>query len=128
VTSTRNPVVTRSVSLILDANGGDALAATAATSYDNDLNPISTGHYDFVSIAPTTATSVYSDTWLQSLPTGSLLRIDEATFLVNDASIDSAKRDSYRAHNLTGLPTSSRVKSAAGTIVAQTPPQMLMGR
>ncbi len=42
-----------------------------------------------------------------------------ATFLVNDPAIDAGVRANYRARNLIRLPSSSRVRDGAGTIVSQ---------
>src|SRR5256886_5741132 len=47
------------------------------------------------------------------------LRTSETTFLVNDTTIDANTRDAYRARNFLRLPTSTRVRNAAGTVVAQ---------
>src|SRR5262249_50823969 len=52
--ATRDPRGTKKVEILLDT-GGNALAATTITSYDNDLNVIATNHYDYVSVDPTAA-------------------------------------------------------------------------
>lgn len=110
----RNPHVTKTVSLVLDT-GGNALAATTEMHYDSDLNVDWTKKYDYASVASTTAQTAA----IGSIPSGALLRIDETTYLVNDSSISASIRQSYRDRNLIGLPSSSRVKNAAGTVVAQ---------
>jgi YD repeat-containing protein len=54
-----------------------------------------------------------------SIPQGSLLRTQKTTNLILDSNISQSVRDTYRARNLVGLATSTRVKNASGTIVAQ---------
>jgi RHS repeat-associated protein len=111
----RNPYVDKTVSLILDT-GGNALAATTTMGYDGDLNLISTSKYDYnASLVVSTAETAA----IESIPNGALVRTDETTYLVNDAFISSTIRNLYRDRNLTTLPSSSRVKNASGTVVAQ---------
>ena len=107
-------LVTKEVSILLDT-GGNALAATTTYQHDADQNVISTNRYDFASISASTGQTGAIGT----IPSGSLVRTGEATFLVNDTSINSTIRQSYRDRNLVALPTSTRVKNASGTIVAQ---------
>ncbi len=113
-TVTRNPRGTKKVEILLDT-GGNALATTTITSYDNDLNVIAINRYAYVSVNPTTAQT--GD--INSFPLGTLLRTEETTFLVNDANIPQATRDAYRARHLISLPSYMRVKNGA-TIVAET--------
>src|SRR6185436_7694365 len=101
-----------SLALVPESN---ALAVTTTMQYDGDVNVIATNHYDYVSVDSATAQTGA----IGSIPVGSLLRTDETTYLVNDTTIDAGIRSNYRARNLAGLPSSSRVKNAAGTIVAQ---------
>lgn len=110
----RNPLVTKSINLILDT-GGNALAVAGTTQYDADLNPISSSAYDYASVDPTTAQTGA----IGSIPMGTLMRTQETTYLVNDTSISSTVRQTYRDRQLLGLPSSSRVKNAGGSIVAQ---------
>jgi RHS repeat-associated protein len=110
----RNPHVVKSINLILDT-GGNALAAASTTQYDADLNPISTNSYDYASIDSTTAQTGA----IGSIALGTLVRTAETTYLVNDTAISSTIRQTYRDRQLLGLPSSSRVKNAAGTIMAQ---------
>jgi len=113
-TATRDPRVTKQVSIVLDT-GGNALAATTTMQYDADLNTISTSSYEYASVDQTTAQSAA----IAAIPQGALVRTQEATYLVNDATIYAGTKAAYRARNLVGLPTSSRIKNAAGTIVGQ---------
>ncbi|HEV7904480.1 MAG TPA: hypothetical protein VGO96_11620, partial [Pyrinomonadaceae bacterium] len=113
-TRARDPHLTKSVSLILDT-GGNALASTTEMHYDADLNVDWTKKYDYASVASSTAQTGA----ITSIPNGALVRTDETTYLVNDTAISSTVRQSYRDRNLTGLPSSSRIKNSAGTIVAQ---------
>jgi RHS repeat-associated protein len=110
----RDPRVIKQVELLLDT-GGNAQAAATTTSYDADLNPISTNGYDFASISSSTAQTGA----IGSISLGTLVRTHEITYLVNDTSISSTVRQSYRDRQLLGLPSSTRVKDGSGTIVAQ---------
>lgn len=105
-TATRNARVTKTVEIILDT-GGNALAAATEMTYDPDLNVTSTKQYDYVSISQTTAQTAD----IPSIPNGDLLRTAETDYLTNDAS--------YRARNMLSLPTATRIKNGAGTILAQ---------
>jgi hypothetical protein len=105
-TATRNARVIKKVDIILDT-GGNALAAATEMTYDSDLNVTVTKHYDYASIAQTTAQT--ADT--PSIPNGTLLRTEETDYLTGDAN--------YRARNLLSLPTAARVKDGAGNVVAQ---------
>ena len=104
----------KQVSVILDT-GGNALASITTTNYDADLNEVAINRYDHVSVAPTTAQT--GD--INSFPLGTLLRAEEAMFLVNDTNIAQATRDAYRARHLIALPSYTRVKNGA-TIFAET--------
>jgi len=114
VTVMRNPRGTKKVEILLDT-GGNALATTTTTSYDNDLNEIAANRYDYVSVSATTGQT--GD--INSFPLGTLLRTEESTYLVNDASITQATRDAYRARHLISLPSSTRVKQGS-VVVAET--------
>ncbi len=112
--ATRDPRVIRSVGLVLDT-GGNALAASTTMQYDGDLNVASTNRYDYASVNSTTAQTGS----ISSIPSGTLVRTEEATYLVNDAGIDASTRTAYRNRQLLGLPSSTRVKNSAGAIIAQ---------
>lgn len=118
--ATRNPRVTKQVEIVLDT-GGSALAKTTVHNYDLSyefsIGPIETSvsEYDWVALDQTTAQTAA----LGSVALGSLLRTQETTNLVLDASISQTVRDAYRARNLVGLATSTRVKDGAGNIAAQ---------
>ena len=113
-TRPRNPHVTKTVGLILDT-GGNALSSTTTMAYDGDLNVTAKNSYSYASFDQTTAQTGA----IGSIPGGAPARTDETTYLVNDANISTATRDAYRGRNMVGLPSSTRVKNAAGTIVAQ---------
>jgi RHS repeat-associated protein len=110
----RNPHVTKTVSLILDTTG-NALATTAISQYDQDLNVTSVEKYDFASIDQGTAQTGA----ITSIASGALLRKEETTYLVNDVSIAAGIRQTYRDHNLIRLVSSSRIRNSADAIVAQ---------
>jgi RHS repeat-associated protein len=114
-TRTRNPRVSRSTNLTFFP-AGDALAASTTMQYDSDGNVTSTSQYDYVAVDSTTAqTGAIASIQLPSTP----LRTQETTYLVNDDTIDPSVRSLYRARNLTGLSSSTRVRDSGGTIVAQ---------
>ncbi|HZH30464.1 MAG TPA: RHS repeat-associated core domain-containing protein [Pyrinomonadaceae bacterium] len=111
----RDPYVDKTVSLMLDT-GGNALASTTTMAYDADRNVIATSKYDYnASLSPSTARTISID----SIPNGALVRTDETSYVVSDTAIDAGVRQAYRDRNLVGLPSSTRVRNAAGTIVAQ---------
>ncbi|HEY9405477.1 MAG TPA: LamG-like jellyroll fold domain-containing protein [Pyrinomonadaceae bacterium] len=113
-THPRDPHVTKTVGLILDT-GGNALSSTTTMAYDADLNVTAKHSYDYASVNQTTAQTGA----IGAIPNGALTRTDETTYLVNDPNISTATREAYRARNMIGLPSSTRVKNAAGTAVAQ---------
>ncbi|HYR77922.1 MAG TPA: DUF2341 domain-containing protein [Pyrinomonadaceae bacterium] len=100
---------------MLDTGASDALTATTTMSYDDDLNVIAANHYDYATLSQSSAQTAA----IGSISAGSLVRTEEATFLVNDTGISSTTRTAYRDRNLLSLPTSARVKNASGTVVAQ---------
>ena len=115
-TATRNPRVIKQVSILLDTGTSNALTSTTTMSYDDDLNIIATNKYSFTSISQSSAQTLP----IASISAGSLVSIDEATYLVNDPVINASTRTDYRNRNLLRLPTSTRAKNGSGTIVAQT--------
>ncbi len=114
-TAARNPRVTKQVNILLDTGTSNALTSTTTTSHDDDLNVVATNHYDFTSISQSSAQTLP----IASISAGSLLRTDEATYLVNDTGINPTTRAAYRDQNLLRLVTSTRVKLGS-TLVAQT--------
>jgi RHS repeat-associated protein len=102
----RDPRVTKEVEMLLDT-GGDALAATVSYQYDSDLNVTAASRYAYAATSPTTAQTG----GIESIPQGALLRTEETDYLTADQN--------YRARNLTSLPTATRVRDAAGNVVAQ---------
>lgn len=113
--ATRNPRAVKQVSILLDTLTSNALTATTTISHDNDLNVIATNHYDFTSIPQGSGQTLGVD----SITPGTLLRKEEATFLVNDANLNSATRAAYRSRNLLTLPTSTRVKNSLDAELAK---------
>lgn len=103
---TRNPRPAKEVEIILDT-GGNALAATTTYQYDADLNLISTQRYAFVEVDQSTAQTGA----ITSIPLGSLIRTEETDYLTNNQA--------YRDRNMLALPTATRIKNPAGTIISQ---------
>jgi RHS repeat-associated protein len=115
-TATRDPRVNKQIEILLDT-GGNALTKTTTFGYDADLNRTSASEYDYVSVTQTTGQTGT----IGAISAGSPLRTSETTYLVNDTNIDGTTRAAYRARNLLGLVSSTRVKigTGMGTIVAQ---------
>lgn len=114
----RDPKVLRTVEILLDTGAGaDPLAATTTYEYDGDLNLTATHRHGYVSVDDWAAKNAGVGSFTQ---TGAPLRTDETTFLVNDPTVDASTRAAYRARNLLGLPTSTRVKDGAGNVIAKT--------
>ncbi|HEY0097929.1 MAG TPA: polymorphic toxin-type HINT domain-containing protein [Pyrinomonadaceae bacterium] len=111
---TRAARVVKEVGLLLDT-GGAALASTVTYSHDQDLNVTATNRYNYTTVAASTAQTAA----IGSIPTGTLDRTDEVTYLVNDPSVSAGTRQAYRDRNLLGLPSSTRVKNGATALVAQ---------
>ncbi|MGB8507876.1 MAG: discoidin domain-containing protein [Pyrinomonadaceae bacterium] len=109
-TATRNARPVKTVEMLLDTGGSDALASTTTYQYDTDVNLISTSKYEFFNVPQATAqsTAIGSIT----MPVGtSLLRTDEIDYLTNNQT--------YRDSNLLSLPIASRVRDGNNNIVAQ---------
>jgi len=102
----RNPRVNRQVEIILDT-GGDALATTTEMTYDADLNVTSTRRYNFVSLTQATAQTAE----IVDIPNGALRRTQETDYLTDDPN--------YRDRHLLALPVATRVRDAAGNLIAQ---------
>ncbi len=113
--TSRDARVTRKVEILLDTSG-NALAKATEYLYDNDLNVASTKYYDYVSISKSTGQSAP----IGSIPNGALLKTEETTYLVNDASIAQTTRDAYRARHLTALPSKTLVRDSSNAVVAAT--------
>jgi RHS repeat-associated protein len=113
----RNPRVTKQVQLLLDTTGNPR-STTTAMEYDADINVTTTRHYDYATVDPATARGGA----INSMSPGALLRSVATTYFVNDASIDAAVREAYRARNLVGLPSLVQVYEGdvTGTLAAQT--------
>jgi len=107
----RDPQLTKEIEILLDTSG-NALAQTTVNAYDAAQNIISTSKYDFYEIDQTTAQTAS----LPAIPSGSLLRTAETTYLVNDPLIDTNTRNSYSVRNLVHLPTSNRVIGPSGIV------------
>jgi RHS repeat-associated protein len=114
VVAYRNARPLKKIEVLLDT-GGNALASTTTYQYDGDQNVVSTSQYHYASVAAATGQSGASS----SIPAGTLERTTETTYLVNDTAIASGTRTAYRNRQLIALPTSSRIKNSAGTIIAQ---------
>ena len=88
--------MTKQVSILFDTGTNNALTSTTTMSYDDDLNVIATNQHSFTSISQSSAQTLP----IGSISAGSLMSIDEATYLVNDPAINSSTRTDYRNRNL----------------------------
>ncbi|MGH9769610.1 MAG: RHS repeat domain-containing protein, partial [Blastocatellia bacterium] len=113
VNATRNARATKTVEILLDT-GGNALAKTTTMNYDADLNVIEAKHYDYASVAPSTAQTGTID----SMPLGAHIKTDKALFLLSDPSY-SGSWAAYSARNLVALPTATWVETPGGVITAR---------
>jgi hypothetical protein len=115
-TATRDPRPVWTVEIMLDY-GSNALARTSKFNYDPDLNLERTRQYAFITVSQTAGLN----NTIGQFSDGTLMRKEETTYLVNDASITATVRDEYRARNLIALPTLSVVRNETGTTrVAET--------
>lgn len=115
---TRNPRVTKEVDIVFDTvGGGNALAKTTTMQYDGDLNVTSATESAYAEVDPSTAATGGLNTQGQiTIPAGATLRKSETDYALSG-------NEAYRARQLIGLPTETRVKDASDTVVART--QML---
>jgi RHS repeat-associated protein len=115
--ATRNPRAVKQVNILFDPGNSNALTATTTMFYDDDVNVIATNQYDFTAISQSSAQTLSIDS-ISAPPLP--LRTEEATYLVNDTTLNASTRAAYRARNLVGLLTSTRVKNSSGTELAKT--------
>jgi len=112
----RNARKTRETEFILDTGGGPALARSKTFGYDLTfqydvgLEDTSVNEYDFVDVDQNTAQTLPIGS-LATIPLFTLLRTTEHDYLTSNAS--------YRARNLLGLKTATRIKNGSGTVIAQ---------
>jgi RHS repeat-associated protein len=111
----RDPRITKQIGIILDTVG-NALSRATINTYDGDNNLTSTARYPYVSIDQGTAQTAN----ISSFATGTLLKTEETTYLVNDPLIDSSTQAAYRARNMVALPTWTKTRDGLGNILAQT--------
>ena len=110
---------------------GNGVTATTKIEYEGDLNyrdtpvlPNRSTTYAFVaktdggSYSPGSNPNA-SPTPVPTSTTATPVRISETTYLINDTNYSSTIRDAYKAQNMIGLATVSKVKDGSGTVVAQ---------
>ena len=115
---TRNPRVTREISIQFETGATAALAQLSEISYDTNadaayfatLNPKQTKTYHYVALDLTTATNATLATIANSFSAANLAASTETDYLYSE---------SYKARNMTSLAIASRVKDAGNTIKAQ---------
>jgi len=113
----RNARVSREVEFLLDTATGPALAKSRTFNYDLtyqwsvDVERTVVKEFAFVEVDLNTAQTIPIGS-LSSIPNGTLVRTTEIDYLTSDAN--------YRSRNILGIPTASRIKNGAGTVVAQT--------
>jgi RHS repeat-associated protein len=119
VSAYRNARPNKSVSLIFEGNG-PALAAGETFSYDTthefstgvDQTVSSSYHYAVISNTPidSSGTTPAKDAPIEQIPLGTLARYSETSYLHDEV---------YRSQNILALATSTRLKTASGTVVSQ---------
>lgn len=109
----RDPHLDKQVEITFDTSGS-ALARTTLNAYDAAQNLTTISKYDFYALDQSTAQTIGVD----SVFSGTFLRTDETTFLVNDPAIDANTRSLYAARNLVNLASAKKVIGPSG-IVAQ---------
>jgi RHS repeat-associated protein len=112
-TAYRNVRPVKTVELWLDT-GGDALAKTTTLTYDTTyqfdvgLDRTSSSEYGFTTVDQSTAATG----GIGSMPQGPFFQTTTTTYLTSD--------NNYRSRNILGLPTSSVVSDANGTVAQGT--------
>ena len=115
-TANRNARIAREVEFLLDTGGGPALARSKTYGYDLTyqytvgVEQTSVNEFAFVEIDQNTAQTIAIGS-LSSIPNGTLVRTTETDFLTSNAN--------YRSRNLLALPTATRIKNGAGTVISQ---------
>jgi RHS repeat-associated protein len=115
ITAYRNPRPNKHVSIIFEGSGS-ALAQTSTFSYDTTnqfttgLDQTGTATYHYAVVSNTSSTDVAQAGTIGNIPTGSLAKTTETTFL-NDSA--------YQDLNILGLPTLAKVKNGSATVVSQ---------
>ncbi len=125
-----HPRVDHEESTVYDTSG-NGVTATTTIEYEGDLNyrdtpvlPNRSTTYAFVaktdggSYSPGSNPNA-SPTPVPTSTTATPVRISETTYLINDTNYSSTIRDAYKAQNMIGLATVSKVKDGSGTVVAQ---------
>ena len=116
--ATRDIRPTKQISMVFEPNNGTALATMSETVYDSNsdaqyfasLNAVQGKKYHYVALSSSSAQTSNLSTITALFGTNQLASISETDYLYNAG---------YKARNIAGLPTASRVKDAAGTIKAQ---------
>ena len=113
--ATRNARIAREVEFLLDTSG-PALAKSRTFGYDLThewsvgAEQTITNDFAYVEVDLNTAQTIAIGS-LGSIPNGTLLRTTEIDYLTNDAN--------YRSRNILGIPSATRIKNGAGTVIAQ---------
>ena len=125
-----HPRVDHEESTVYDTSA-NGVTATTTIEYEGDLNyrdtpvlPNRSTTYAFVaktdggSYSPGSNPNA-SPTPVPTSTTATPVRVSETTYLINDTNYSSTIRDAYKAQNMIGLATVSKVKDGSGTVVAQ---------
>src|ERR1051326_3449487 len=119
VTATRNPRVSREISVKFEPGDSNALVSLIAYTYDSnsdpayfaDLNPTVVKTYDYIVVSASTA-----QTATVSTLAGYFSSIAPAKQVETDYLYDP----NYQARNLTKVPTEVRIKDGSGNVKAKT--------
>src|SRR5262249_31714790 len=116
--ATRDLRPNKEVSIIFEPGNSYALATMTETTYDSNsdpqyfasLNPVQIKNYDYVVVSASTATSATITTAAGWFSSASPAKVTEMDYLYDS---------NYKARNLVGLVTETRIKTSGGTVKAK---------
>ncbi len=105
----RDPHVLRTVSMVYETNGSSALAQSQSFTYDQHLNVISSGNYDFVVLS----NSNFQTLAIENVATGTILKTVETDYVTDS---------NYISRQMVSMPTSVRMRDggSSGTVISET--------
>jgi RHS repeat-associated protein len=119
VVATRNPRVTREISVKFEPGDSNALVSLVTYDYDSnsdpayfaDLNPTVVKYYDYAVVSASTA---------QTATLANLAGYFSSSAPAKQVETDYLYDSNYQARNLTQIPTEVRIKDGSGNVKAKT--------
>ncbi|MDQ1639477.1 MAG: hypothetical protein QOF62_2816, partial [Pyrinomonadaceae bacterium] len=119
VVATRNPRVTREISVKFEPGDSNALVSLVTYDYDSnsdpayfaDLNPTVVKYYDYAVVSASTA---------QTATLATLAGYFSSSAPAKQVETDYLYDSNYQARNLTQIPTEVRIKDGSGNVKAKT--------